>query len=60
MKKYKILKLTKKELKAIKMAVAQAIIDLKRNEDMYEDKIYIKNRIKELQNLLKYLTYVER
>ena len=60
MKKYKILKLTKKELRILETSIAQVIIDLKRNEDMYEDKIYIKNRIKELQNLLKYLTYVER
>ena len=57
--KYKTLKLTKKELNAIAMAVAQAIIDLKRNENEYDD-IYVKNKLKEYQNLFKYISYIQR
>lgn len=57
--KYKTLKLTNKELYTIKMMVAQSIIDLKIKEDNFDDK-YVKDKLKEYQDLFKYITYVER
>ena len=41
------------------MMVAQSIIDLKIKEDNFDDK-YVKDKLKEYQDLFKYITYVER
>ena len=57
--KYKTLKLTKKELNIIKLSIAQSIINLKMKQDNFDDK-YVKNKLKEYQELFNYIIYIER
>ena len=63
MKKYKILKLTNKELEKIKYLIIQEIIDLKRKQNLEDtsiEQIQIYNQLTIYQRILNYISYIER